>query len=593
MFDPYALFPFEQVTKNSKIIVYGAGRAGNNFVQQVTVTDYCTVICIVDKDTKKQKGFVKGLEVLLNFDLYDKVVVSPINFAIRNRIRDDLIQYGVPEEKIVVPSQNNLMYWALDGMLQYENEKISYALTDSVSVDARTLMSSERLDIGIKWLLLRDIANGVDNKENKSLYARHILAWTGGLESFSPTSSTIKNGIEEYISSAKKTLENIQKNGFDKSKAVPVNGDNSVLDGTHRVASCIELDTPIWVQKFNGLKNNGKDFKWYVDNGFNTEDLQRILRAYCELYTGQKGIVVFYGPAMELWNYMQKQLEKQVNIVGYVELDFEQNYLAFETLIHDIYFYNFTWGDAHIDAKIKLLKMSPLKIRVLVISDEYGKCNDNLYGTLRDFKLKIRDISSFDFQSAELGIHSTDSYSEFQHQKNVFLSPNNFKYIGYRFRVDYTKRFFELLDKLKVLCKTHNVNISDICVVNSGVMEVLGLRETKDIDFVCLLSDVPNLSDVSRFSDVIELRDNLMQEKFGGISTDTLITDDNYHFIFYGIKFANLEIVREKKAQHTREKDIQDMRLIDLFTELALVYDNKIAFQKGIYDEMTRRRMKR
>ena len=176
MYELYAMFPFEQVEKNSRVIIYGAGRAGLNFARQAG--RYCQIVCLVDKDERKHNSAIKGLEKLKDETSYDYIVISQINFAIRRRIKEDLIKLGVSASKIILPEDDNLMYWSLDGMMQNTIDGVKEKDAELIEMNARELVSADRLDIGIKWLLIRDIMNNVDNAENKSLYTRHILAWT-------------------------------------------------------------------------------------------------------------------------------------------------------------------------------------------------------------------------------------------------------------------------------------------------------------------------------------------------------------------------------------------------------------------------------
>lgn len=581
MYELYALFPFEQVEKNSRVIIYGAGRAGLNFWRQAGESGYCQIICLVDKDEKKHNSAVKGIEKLKKTEDYDYVVISQINFAVRRRIKDDLVSMGVPENKIVMPQDNNLMYWSLDGMMQNTIDGIKEQDADFIKTDARKLVSADRLDIGIKWLLIRDIINNTDNPANKSLYTRHIMAWTHGKEGFMPTSGRIKDGVEEYIREAKKLVTNIKENGFDKAYAVPVSSDNEPLDGVHRIASCIEADVPIWIKRCPGLKPDIKTYKWYMDNGFVTDDMLRIYRAFCDLYQGNYGIAVLFGPAMDLWDYLLKQMENQFKVVGYVDLDFESNYMAYETLINEMYFYKWEYQNDDIDHKISLLKLAPLKLRVVVLSDE-NLNGEDLFGKMKDFKMHMRDATFFDFNDIELQIHASDNQIEANHLAKVFLSPNNLKVIRHRFKNSFRKEFIKNLVTIKKTAMEAEVSLDDIVVVNSMVLEALGIRNAKDIDIVCM----PD-------------KRTMLMEK--GLETWALfysaedvkrfINDDNNYFIFNGLKFLNLEFVKEKKEKHDREKDKNDIRLIDLYNEMIMVYDEREKLKEGIFEEIKRRRI--
>lgn len=595
MYELYALFPFEQVEKDSRVIIYGAGIAGLNFVRQAGGSGYCKIICMVDSDSSKHNNTIFGLEKLLDLDSYDYVVVSPINFAIRKRIGEDLIALGVPSPKVIIPNDNNLLYWSLGGMLQHNIDGVGVREYDAVEIAAKSLVSAERLDIGIKWLLMRDIMNHQENPSIRSLYARHIYAWTQGREGFMPTSGKIKDGINEYIDSAKKLIEEISENKCNPEYAVPISADNEPLDGVHRIAACIEADIPLWVRKRPGLKPDIKPYTWYLENGFTTSDMQRIYHAFCDLYQGQYGILVLFSPAKDLWNFMLKQLEHKFQVVGYVDIELESNYIAFENLINDMYFYKWAYGSKQILDKINMLKLSELKIRVVIISDK--KCNgENLYEQLREFKLALRESTYFDLGNIELQFHSSDNEAEARHLCRVLLSPNNLKYVQHRFKPSYRKDFIDALINLKKTLIERNVPIENICIINSSSMEVMGIRESCDVDFICLEENKNALFDLYPLSQATAKTAGIHElsiDYYTAEKARQYILDDNYHFIFFGFKFLNLELVREKKMAHNREKDKKDLRLLDLYDEMVMVYDKDSALKKGIYEETVKRRLHR
>ena len=579
MYELYAMFPFEQVEKNSRVIIYGAGRAGLNFARQAG--RYCQIVCLVDKDERKHNSAIKGLEKLKDETSYDYIVISQINFAIRRRIKEDLIKLGVSASKIILPEDDNLMYWSLDGMMQNTIDGVKEKDAELIEMNARELVSADRLDIGIKWLLIRDIMNNVDNAENKSLYTRHILAWTQGKEGFMPSSGRIKDGVIEYINEAKRLVENIKENGYDKTKPVPVSVDFEPLDGVHRIASCIEADECIWIKKCPGLKPDIKNYKWYIDNGFSTDDMLRIYRAFCDLYQGNYGIAVLFGPAIDMWNFIVKQMENHFKVVGYVDLDFESNYIAYETLINEMYFYKWEYHNDNIDNKISLLKLASLKLRVVILSDENSN-GKNLFGEMKEFKLLMRDSTFFDFNDIELQIHSSDNQIEANHLAKVFLSPNNLNVIRHRFRNTYRKKFIDNIVLLKKRVMEAEIPLDDVVVVNSAVLEALGIRESKDIDIICRPEQRSRLLDKGLDADswLYSAQDVL---KF--------INDDNCYFMFNGLKFLNLEYIKDKKIKHGRKKDIEDLRLIDLYNELVMVYDERRFLREGMLEEIKRRRM--
>lgn len=53
----YFLFPFERIIPKSKIILYGFGKVGQDFIKQIERTGYCEIVGIVDKNYSNFNGF--------------------------------------------------------------------------------------------------------------------------------------------------------------------------------------------------------------------------------------------------------------------------------------------------------------------------------------------------------------------------------------------------------------------------------------------------------------------------------------------------------------------------------------------------------
>lgn len=95
------LFPFEQVSKDSRIVLYGAGNVGKAYLAQIVETCFCEVILWVDKNadgtlTKKPETIVE----LDNSD-YDTVVVAVENKSVASEITLYLVGLGIPKSKIL------------------------------------------------------------------------------------------------------------------------------------------------------------------------------------------------------------------------------------------------------------------------------------------------------------------------------------------------------------------------------------------------------------------------------------------------------------------------------------------------------------
>lgn len=97
------LFPFELIEKGKKIAIYGAGVMGTHYMQQMNMTNYCTVVGIVDKNYKlfkRSEYQVEAIEALYEWG-YDYVLIANANPKTVAMIKQDLLMMGIPEEKIM------------------------------------------------------------------------------------------------------------------------------------------------------------------------------------------------------------------------------------------------------------------------------------------------------------------------------------------------------------------------------------------------------------------------------------------------------------------------------------------------------------
>lgn len=100
------LFPYENIKKDSKVVIYGAGNMGTDYILQVLRTQYCNIVFALDRAAEEKVGFpvpvykpdyMKSVEA----SEYDFVLVAlqDVNHSVA--IKELLLAYGVEESKIV------------------------------------------------------------------------------------------------------------------------------------------------------------------------------------------------------------------------------------------------------------------------------------------------------------------------------------------------------------------------------------------------------------------------------------------------------------------------------------------------------------
>lgn len=70
----YSLFPFELIPKDSRIIIYGAGRVGFDYLQQMKHSNYVNVVGVVDINPDEKKN-VMSVRMLNELD-FDYIVLA-------------------------------------------------------------------------------------------------------------------------------------------------------------------------------------------------------------------------------------------------------------------------------------------------------------------------------------------------------------------------------------------------------------------------------------------------------------------------------------------------------------------------------------
>nr|WP_302141821.1 glycosyltransferase [uncultured Schaedlerella sp.] len=95
------LFPFDKVEKGSQIIIYGAGRVGFEYYEQVIELQYCKVVLWVDKNYLNYKNKkISSITDIAKVN-YDFIVLANSSIDVKKSITKHLLDLGVPFDKIV------------------------------------------------------------------------------------------------------------------------------------------------------------------------------------------------------------------------------------------------------------------------------------------------------------------------------------------------------------------------------------------------------------------------------------------------------------------------------------------------------------
>ena len=107
------LFPFALVRQNTRVIIYGCGDMGRQFLAQLQQSGYARVVSCVDRAASDLQFLpvpVKTIEAVdWQGNWYDYVVIALLDRTVSAKVFESLMSCGVPQRKIIVASGNLLL----------------------------------------------------------------------------------------------------------------------------------------------------------------------------------------------------------------------------------------------------------------------------------------------------------------------------------------------------------------------------------------------------------------------------------------------------------------------------------------------------
>lgn len=92
------IFPYTMIDRNSNIVLYGAGRVGQAYYQQIQENHYCNIVAWADKN--KNGNIIIHPRQILGLK-YCKIVIAIMEEKVANEVIDELVVLGIEREKIL------------------------------------------------------------------------------------------------------------------------------------------------------------------------------------------------------------------------------------------------------------------------------------------------------------------------------------------------------------------------------------------------------------------------------------------------------------------------------------------------------------
>jgi hypothetical protein len=435
-----------------------------------------------------------------------------------------------------------------------------------IQMDPREALTRSRLDLVLKYLFFRSLAGAGDRSRWESFYRRHILDRTNGVEprdSFQKTHSE-KFSVDHYVSGCADLLRSFQSRGFSPSYPIPLGTDQKPLNGAHRIACALATQNPILVAPVQLGCRKPWGFRWFLERGYPPDLLADLLYHYAHLTTKAIGTMILWGPIMPQWRQVMNDLKGKVGLVGWLDFSFEENPFAFESIVHDMY--ALQWKDldqANIRRKTILLNQSRRMFRLLLVEDLFDN-QKTFRRALTAVRSNVRkSLSHLVPKESFCTCHAAVTEIESSYLVELLLGYGSRKHHALRRSGQPRRQFGEWLFQLARELSRHGLARHDVCIVGSSPLEVIGLRDSTDID-ITVTSEARRrfgrgVTHLNSWLDLVT-RGYARSLDHAAISDDELINDPRHHFWFRGFKFADVQLVLRRKASQKRPKDLADVR---------------------------------
>lgn len=409
------------------------------------------------------------------------------------------------------------------------DEEMAYEIME---IDPVELLSFARLDIAAKLIYL-------DNslEYNKKVYREQVRAITKG--ACVEAGNSKKKSLNDFCDCFDRLKQDIMKNGFDKEKYyVPVDRNMQILDGAHRVAIAIKLNIKIKIIKLDVVACDKYDFAFFEEQGLSDFVLDAMVLKY--IATKSNIYIANVWPSAVGFQSEIIDIISSKGVLGiYKEVKLNENG-AFNYL-HQIYSHDDWVGNIDNGFEGVYRKLMPCfkldgPTRVFVFESSSSE-------NVLEIKREIRNL----FSIGKHSIHITDTDNQAIDMANLLFNQNSIDFLNKANVIKY-KTFNK---KILGFWKDNENHKDSIMVTSSAVLNLYGIREANDIDYL-VNSDIEIGGDCH--NDYIDYYDVELEELF----------ENPYCYFYYNRnKYVSLEMICKFKRNRNEGKDQDDIQLVN------------------------------
>ena len=404
------------------------------------------------------------------------------------------------------------------------------------------LLSPTRLDIMAKYVYALHRVMGVPSGWGHHVYREHLRVWN----EFREGDESRKSSFDDYRVSFDRLIDGLSKKGFDERLGlIPVDRDNAIIDGSHRLAAALAVGAPVSAVRFNAQAGR-YDFEYFRQRGLGGDVLDDMALNYCHL-DARVRVAVLFPVARGRDDEIVQLLRDEGAIVYRKAVTVSHSGRA--NLVRLLY-RNEPWlGDGsrptpgllhHVNSRFAGLE----PVRFVFFVGGHGEAN-------RAVKEQIRSF----FELGNDSIHINDSHEQTVSIAESVLNSNSLHFLNCA-RPRAVANFGGLFDTYKRWIADKGLDARRFCVDGSAVLAAYGLRDANDLDFLYAGHPVPPSPDA-----LVSCHNHELAHYDAALGD--LVMDPRNSFFCEGAKFVALHRIRGMKAKRAEPKDASDVYRID------------------------------
>jgi hypothetical protein len=411
------------------------------------------------------------------------------------------------------------------------------------TIKALKLLRGNRFDLAFKLLFLE--LEGVNKLYAKEVYKEHIRAFSLG--DYTEPGNKEKNNLDKYYEVFTEIFKGIKDSDFDRDKSIiPISKTGSFLNGSHRVASAIFLDTTVDCVNID-IPSFNYDYTFFYNRKVPSKILESVATTFVEHAEN-----VYVALIWPIADGKDNDIEKIIPNIVYRK-KFHLNPNGAHNFLSQVYCGEDWIGsieDNFAGVSSKLVecfkRIKPVKAIVFQA--------DSLNSVV-SIKEKIRVMIG----AGKHSIHITDTRQEAINIARVVLNNNSLHFLNYAKPNKYFSTH-NIINEVKEFLQKDGIINKDFLLDSGIVLSLYGLRKNNDVDYF-LNSDKGIKAPRKNFED------NDSELKYHQLDKLEMIYNSQYYFYFNGLKFVSFEQLYKMKKNRGYKRDALDCSVMSALIE--------------------------